>query len=185
MAKLDEMEKVLADAQFSINVINLFSPPKDFNYGKINSRALVDREATNLRKAMTEQGMKPFSIENMIPIVIARRHVDPTCITSGMNAYNAPDLKLSVEGMKELRELELAGGRHRVAAMKQLHDIKMTEVTEVHKKMITMENKKLDEQFDQRKKDMTVQAYRNLEAKKEKEVDELGRWGVVLYDKGK
>lgn len=120
IATHSQMEKILASALFSVNVMNLFNPLKDIQFGKVNTRALVDAEALNLQKAMTEQGMKPFSSENLIPIVIERRHVDATCIWTGVHAYDAPDLKLSEEGEQELTKMELAGGRHRLEAVRKI-----------------------------------------------------------------
>ena len=84
-----DVEKTLASAQFNINVIDLIHPPVPLGLGKVNTRRLVDKEAKNLKEAMTMQGMKPFSIENMIPIMIERRHVDEKCIWTGINAYEA------------------------------------------------------------------------------------------------
>lgn len=57
MAVHSDMEKLLADAQFSMNIINLVNPLVPLGLGKINMQALVEAEAINLQKVMMTQGI--------------------------------------------------------------------------------------------------------------------------------
>ena len=181
-----DVEKTLASAQFSINVIDLIHPPVPLGLGKVNTRRLVDKEAKNLKEAMTMQGMKPFSIENMIPIMIERRHVDEKCIWTGINAYKAPTLQLSDAGSAELRELELAGGRHRIEAVKSIRAARNKALDAVKKKTVTEQQKKRPTTAKgQKDRAKRVEKLLAEEAAIKAEIAEVSRWGIVLYDKGK
>lgn len=184
MAAHSDMEKLLADAQFSMNVIDLVNPLAPLGLGKINTRALVEAEAINLQKAMTTQGIKPFTVENMIPVLIERRHVDPTCIWSGINGYGAPDLKLSEDGVKEVKELELAGGRHRIDAVRKIHDGLRNELAKAEKRTATLTKKKVSKASAVKRKAKDIQAHAAHEEAIRDQLKSVSRWGVVLYDKG-
>ena len=184
IATHSQMEKILASALFSVNVMNLFNPLKDIQFGKVNTRALVDAEAVNLQKAMTEQGMKPFSSENLIPIVIERRHVDATCIWTGVHAYDAPDLKLSEEGEQELTKMELAGGRHRLEAVRKIREAKKKVLASARKKSSAQRKKRVRKDAAMLKRDKRLAEMEAEEEAMENEIEELGRWGFALYDKG-
>ena len=184
IATHSQMEKILASALFSVNVMNLFNPLKDIQFGKVNTRALVDAEAVNLQKAMTEQGMKPFSSENLIPIVIERRHVDATCIWTGVHAYDAPDLKLSEEGEQELTKMELAGRRHRLEAVRKIQEAKKKVLASARKKSSAQRKKRVRKDAAMLKRDKRLAEMEAEEEATENEIEELGRWGFALYDKG-
>lgn len=184
-ASHDETDKVLAMAQFSVNILNLFKPPKPLDLGKVNTRELMTNEALKLKKMMDEQGIRAFTREHMIPIVIRRDHVDPECIFSGMNAYNALDFKLSARGIKELKGLNLVGGRHRLAALTSVHEDKMKLLEQARKRTKTIRDRKAvkTDANARRKKDLSeaLETEQALQA----DVEVHSKWGVILYDEGK
>lgn len=182
-----KMEKTLADAQFSVNVIDLFNPPKELQLGSLNSRMLVATEAMNLMKAMTAQGIKPFTMENMIPIIIQRRYVDPGCIWEGINAYKAPTLKLSADGIAELEVLELAGGRHRLEAVTHIKKQKEKLLKAAHKKTIAAEKslQNVSKPSAVNRQSEKVAGLLEVEEEIRREIAEISKWGIVLYDEGK
>ena len=69
-ARESSQDTKIAAAQFSINIIDLFNPPMEIHFGKWNSRALVETEWKRLKEAMTLQGIKACSAENMMPLMI-------------------------------------------------------------------------------------------------------------------
>lgn len=177
-------EKITAEAQFSVNIINLFNPPKPLVLGSWNKRELNMTEANKLKDMMTRQGIKAYTMENMIPIVIERHHVDQACIWSGMSGYGAPPLQLSEEGMQEIKGLLLAGGRHRIAAVKALRAeanaklqalrVQIKEAAE-RKTTATEDDDEVEVSLDQMKIDEEGMVA-NMTANE--------HWGVVLYDHG-
>ncbi|SRR6266576_2261568 len=106
-AKQSDQEKKAFDAQFSVNVIDLFDAPKEIHFGQWNSRPVVIGEWKKLKMSLTVQGIKPFSPENMMPLIISRRHVDPSCIQKSVSGYEAKKFVLSEEGKKEVNWLLL------------------------------------------------------------------------------
>lgn len=185
-AKHSVDEKLIHAAQFSVNIIDLFTPVKPINFGRWNSRHLKEPEWKKLVEFMTTQGIKPFSYDNMMPLVINRRHVDPDCISNGSNGYDAKMLVLSKEAeVEKLEVLELAGGRHRKAAMAEIKKKKLEELDRLDtvrksiiKRRVVKEEATARKQADLDACDETIAALKD-------EIANLGRWGVILYDQGK
>ncbi len=181
-AKHSLEEKKIMAAQFSVNIIDLFDPPKDVHFGRWNSRPLIPSEWKKLKTSFTIQSIKSFSPEHMMPLVISRQHVDPSCIQNNASGYDAKMLVLSDDGKKELTGLQMAGGLHRKAAVESIKRDKEKELSKLVKEL---------EKVDKRKAandDAVAKKRRELEVKvqnKKDEISKIGRWGVVLYDAGK
>lgn len=63
--------------------------------------------------------------------------------TNGINGYSTPDLKLSKDGLKEVKELKLAGRRHRIDAVRKIHDGLHNELAKAEKQTATLTKKKV------------------------------------------
>jgi len=184
-AKHSEEEKKINDARFSINVIDLLKSPKEIHFGKWNSRPLVPQEWGKLKVSLTAQGVKPFSMEHMMPLVISRRHVDLACVDNNVDGYNAKMLVLSEEGKNELRKLEMAGGRHRMAAVQSIKEDMVDDLDKLKKLRQSAKRKRVTKDEASAKMDETVKRYDEKIASVEEEISRTGLWGVILYDKGK
>lgn len=150
--------------------------------GTWNKRELNATEANKLKGMMTNQGIKAYTMENMIPIVIERQHVDAACIWSGMNGYGAPPLQLSEEGIREMKGLLLAGGRHRIAAVRALQTEGNTKLQAL-RAQIKEATKKMDAEDDE-----IGVSLDQMKIKEEEMVANMAaneNWGVILYDYGK
>jgi hypothetical protein len=187
MASQNQKEKLAAAAQFSINKINLFNPPKPLVLGKLNPRELNKEQVKKLKQAFAEEGIKPFTMENMMPLMINRHYVDPGCIWMGMNGYDAPELKLSMEGIRDLEGLDVVGGRHRLEAITKVNDEINLQLDGVKKRVKVLREKSTknmnDEERKMRKEELTKLLKQTKELKNKK--DENSQWGIILYDAGK
>jgi hypothetical protein len=182
-ASLDEMQVV--EAQFSINVINLFDAPKSIHFGKWNPRPLIQGEWKKLKVAMTQQGIKAFTPENMMPLVISARHVEPSCVQNSIKGYEAKALVLSAEGEREVKKLQMAGGRHRMAAMKSIKADKEGEMQKLKKAQGKVSRRKATKPSAVEKKAGELEEIGKKIEELEEEISKIGRWGVILYDEGK
>ncbi|KAF8322968.1 hypothetical protein F5887DRAFT_1086906 [Amanita rubescens] len=180
----DEEEKVDA-AQFSVNVINLFNAPMEIHFGNWNTRPLVALEWKKLKASMTAQGIKSFSNEHMMPLVIKRRHVDPSCVDNNVSGYAAKTLALSEEGKQEVKRLEMAGGRHRLAAVKSIKQDKEQDVAKLKKQHQILSKKRAVKDDAVTKKLQNLKDYEEKIAKLEEEISKIGLWGVIVYDEDK
>ena len=184
-AKESDQEKKVIAAQFSINVIDLFNPPLEIHFGKWNSRPIDLDEWTKLKVAMTQQGIKPFTPVNMMPLVISPRHVDTSCVENNLNGYKAKTLTLSEEGKREVKRLLMAGGRHRMAAIKSIKADKEEELEKLTADLDTLKEKNPTKAKAIAKKLADIEEKEKKIAVLKEEISKLGIWGVILYDQGK
>jgi len=184
-AKESAEEKHIFDAQFSVNVIDLFDPPKDIHFGAWNTRPVVTSEWKKLKMSMTAQGIKPFSPENMMPLIINPQHVDQSCIGKSLSGYKANKLVLSAEGEQVLDKLEMAGGRHRKAAIESIKEDKEKELLKVTKERTKASKKKPKKADAIAAKAEELKGYDAKIEALEEEISKIGRWGVILFDAGK
>lgn len=169
-------------AQFSVNLINLFDTPKEIHFGKWNSRPLVDVEWKKLKEAMTMQGIKSCSPEHMMPLIISPRHVEASCIETNLNGYEGKMLVLSAEGEREVKKLQMAGGRHRLAAIKSIKEDKDKELLKLTDARDKLSKRKVSKPDAVAKK---MEEYEKKIAVLEEEISKIGIWGVILYNEGK
>ena len=183
-AKESEREKKVIAAQFSINVIDLFNPPLEIHFGKWNSRPVSTTEWMKLKAAMTLQDIKPFTPENMMPLVISPRHVDTSCVENNLNGYKAKTLMLSEEGKREMKKLLMAGGRHRMAAIQSIKEDKDNELAMMTAELDKLKGKNVTQPKAVAKKLANVEEKEKKIAALKEEISKLGIWGVILYDQG-
>src|SRR6266550_4613362 len=184
-AKHSDEEKKIQASQFSVNFIDLLKPPMPIHFGKWNMRPLVPQEWKKLKTSFTTQGIKSLSSEHMMPLVIKRRYVDESCVDNNASGHKAKMLVLSDEGKRELRQLEMAGGRHRMAAVEGIKDEKQKDLKQVMKQREALEKKRVVKEEASEKKKKDLEAYDKRIAKLQGELAGTGQWGVILYDEGK
>ena len=186
MTSQSVLDTATAQARFSINVLNILDPPKELSLGRWNPRDLEPKHWKRLKLSMLDNEIKPWNYENMIPIIISPRHVDPSCISTNItDPSKSPVFKLSPDGERELSKILLAGGRHRIQAVKSIHDDKQAEQKKLKEKLEKLrkaepKRETLKKRYDQ---DMTDLEDRILDG--EKYLSTIGPWGVILYDEGK
>jgi len=185
MAMHNEKEKKITEAQFSVNIIDLFATPKEMRFGEWNSRPLVESEWKKLKTSMTVQGIKSFTSEHMMPLVIRRGYVDTSCVQQNVSGYEAKTLVLSEAGERELGKLEMAGGRHRKAALESIKADKEKELSRLEKQHGTLTRRKIVKTEALARKMEALAAYEKSIAELQEEISKIGQWGVILYDKGK
>jgi hypothetical protein len=74
---VDSLDIAAHRAIFSLNRINLHKPPLTLKFGNWNSRPLRPNRAKELLDTMKSQEIRPFRLQNMIPIIIPQSDVDP------------------------------------------------------------------------------------------------------------
>lgn len=179
------LDAKMGAARFSMNIVNILDPPKPLLLGRWNPRELDPKQWRRLKQSMLDQDLKPFNFENMIPIVIERRHVDDTCITTTANPSTAPLLKLSDEGERDLKELVLAGGRHRIQAVKSIRDDRQAELKKLQEKLRKLQKRDPKREGAKEKLDVEVDRLEEEIDDLRRYISTLGPWGVMLYEEGK
>jgi hypothetical protein len=171
-------------ARFSINVIDIFNPPKEIVFGRWNPRALKETEANKLKQQFLLDEIRPFRFENMFNIVVDKRFIDPSTISLKIDGgnQNAPMLKLSVEGIASLSHLDFAGGRHRLRAMQMVKTERMDKLKKLQDQV-----RKLKDRNANKGEERDGEKISRLEATIKEEslyLSKFGKWGVMLYDSG-
>lgn len=179
---LDNLDASIQAAQFSINVIDIFAPPKPILLGKWNPRALKESEAVKLKTEMISEEIRPFQFENLLKCIIDPKHVDPACVSASIlrGLHEAPVLKLSEVGENELETIDLAGGRHRKRALELIKAERQDKLKRLKESLVKEEQKA-------QKTGADSEAVEVLSQKIEDEtsyIAGLGRWGVILYEAG-
>ena len=168
----------LASARISINRMNLLRPPIPLRFGQWNDRSLVEKYAKVLQNSFQTRGVLSFEMENMIPLVIRKDHLDSKCLNfKGLNAAEAPFLLLSSEGMKA-PSIKVAGGRHRLRAVELETERLSTEIKR-------LEGKIKDNDTPTDEEDDMSRSYKATIEILTKEMERVCTWGVVVYDEGK
>ena len=168
----------LARARISINRLNLLSPPLPLLFGQWNDRFVIDRHVKGLQSSFQTQGVRAFEVENMIPLVIRKDHLEPQCLNAGsLNAAEAPFLKLSSEGMKA-SSIKVAGGRHRARAVELESERLLAEIKRLETKVKGHDAATTEEQDEDKGYRTTIEAL-------SKEKERVCTWGVIIYDEGK
>lgn len=171
-------------ARFSINVIDIFNPPKPIVFGRWNPRPLRDSEANKLKNQLLIDEIRPFRFENMFNLIIDKRFIEADTISQTIDGgnQNAPMLKLSVEGIAALQQLDFAGGRHRVRAMEMIKAERSDKLKKFQDQLRKFKDKAEDTGED---RDAEKISQLELTIKEESTyLAKFGKWGVMLYDSG-
>lgn len=126
---------------------------------------------------MRSDGVLRHTISTMIPICIRKRHVSPTCFTTNVaDLERSPIFELSAEGKKELDELIMVGGNHRVAAVKQYAVAIKTQMEKAERNLAKGQNEEVSE--------TRMASLRRKAVEAKDKWDAVGMWTVVLHDHG-
>jgi hypothetical protein len=187
---IDPAEKAKQDAIFSYNIIDLTDLPLVLK-NPYNPRPVVNSKVRVMRNALLEDGLRVFSNENRIMIVIEPSHVEPTCITSDPTS---PPQKFRLKADAPLTHLNIIGGQHRrdaVILIKSDYQAKMERL----QGSISSKKKALDglvkqppetDEAEQRKSQLEseIKALELDLADYETSMGFVGPWGVMLLDPG-
>jgi hypothetical protein len=182
---VDSLDIAAHRAIFSLNRINLRKPPLPLTFGKWNSRPLRLKLAKDLLNTMKSQETRPFRLQNMIPIIISRSDVDPACLNMEIQAVStSPMLKLSESGRHKV-SLGIAGGQHRYHAIKLATDDVVDEIAKLQDTIRVKELMEMETEDSKVKWEARVKEMRRVIEEKERFVEGISIWGVILYDEGK
>ena len=105
-----------ASAVYSLNQINIITPPLRITFGRYNQRDVDKKEAQNLARAIQKQ-FDPYNDMSMIPIELEPDDIEESCVNRTTNSGSGlPELKLTAKGMKN-ESIEALGGQHRKEAV--------------------------------------------------------------------
>jgi hypothetical protein len=181
-ASFDPLSTLCNKAVISICRINVFDPPAPIVFGTWNQREMKESEAKILANEMMSTKFSPFASGNLLPLIIRRDGLDPTCFITDLNAENAPLLQLSQQAKKEGKTLCFAGGRHRQRATAIIQERSKAKIANLEEKVSNMR-----EQMQENVREGMEKKLREMERDHvaEKEFYErLGLWGVIAYDAG-
>lgn len=178
------LDAKMGAARFSMNVMNILDPPKELLLGRWNPRELDAKQWRRLKQSMLEHDLKPYNFENMIPIVVQRRHVDSTCISITADPSTSPLFKLSESGERELTHLVLAGGRHRIQAVKSIREDRQGELKRLQERRKKLQKRDPKGDPAKEKLDREVDELEDEIDELKRYISTLGPWGVILYDEG-
>lgn len=171
-------------AIISINRLDILAPVLPLTFGTFNNRPLNERQATILHETMVNEEFAPFKFQNMIPLVLGRDAIDPKCLNATMHDLEAaPFLQLTPAGLAE-GVIIAAGGRHRHRAV-QLEQARLKDRVDILKKRIEevkeSNPKETDGMLERLKKLEKMEEHLALA---EKRLDQVGIWGVIVFDAG-
>ena len=176
--EINDVDTMCNQAVVSICRIDLFDPPAKIQFGRWNKRPLVEKEAKKLATSISMSKFRPFATGNLLPLIIPRTALHPSCIQLSHDVEAAPMLELTEEAKASGALLNFAGGRHRQRATKILQD-RMTE------RIGTMEEKQSKLMKGELKGGEAKIGMLEEMLEKERAIrDKIGIWGVIVYDEG-
>jgi hypothetical protein len=181
---VDTLDIAAHRAIFSLNRINLLKPPLPLKFGNWNSRPLRPNRAKELLDTMKSQETRPYRLQNMIPIIISRGDVDPGCLSMDFQAVStSPILKLTPTGMTKLG-LGIAGGQHRYHAVKLATAEAEGQIAKLKETITTEEAKDPKGEDAKERRRARLQEMRRSIEEKERLLEGICMWGIILYDEG-
>jgi hypothetical protein len=73
---LNNLDASIQAAQFFINIIDIFNPPKPIFLRKWNPRELKKLEAVKLKTKMLSEEICPFQFKHLLKCIIDLKHID-------------------------------------------------------------------------------------------------------------
>jgi hypothetical protein len=91
---------------------------------------------------------------------------------------------LTEEGKRDLMTLEMAGGRHRMAAVESIKEDKEKELLKLRTERSNVDRKRVvkEEAVDNKEEELKV--YDRKIRALEDDISKIGKWGVILYNEG-
>ena len=172
-------------AIFSLNRINLRTPPLEVKFGEWNDRPLKMNRAKDLLATMKSQELRPFLLHNMLPLIIPRSDVESSCLSLDFQQVStSPMLKLTATGLAK-KVLRFAGGQHRFHAVKLAVDETKILIQKTREQIDKERERTLKTDQARAKRDEAIVEMSALIKEKEAFMDSISTWGVILYDEGK
>lgn len=183
---IDELDGRVQAARFSINVLDMFNPPKPIRLGVWNPRELKEGEATKLKNSLLTGAIRAFRFENMFNIIIDKKYVDPECIQHTIQGGNqhAPLLKLTEEGLAKVQHLDFAGGRHRLRAMDMIKNERAEKLKKLQDQIRKERNRASNLEHDDDRLNAKISRLDKAISDEAAYISKLGKWGVMLFDSG-
>jgi hypothetical protein len=176
---INRMDTICNEAIITICRIDIQNPPAPIDFGEWNKRSLDEKEAKKLASEMIKSRFGPFAYGNMLPLIIKREKLDPSCIKKTLDAEAAPLLRLTEEALEEGITLQLAGGRHRLRATEILRERSLKMIGALENKIAA-----LKEAEKKGKKEGVIGHLERMHAEERALYCRLGVWGVIVYDEG-
>jgi len=186
LACIDPTEKAKQEAIFSYNTVDLTNPPLIL-HNPYNQRPLSKLQSKKLRNALIQEGLRVFSSENRIMVVISPSDVEEGCITSDLMAPPAP---LCLKEGSQLTELTNLGGQHRqdaVCLIKAENDRQIKQLKgSISAKVKLVKGLPATDKARQRKSELEneIEALKLQLSLRESSKELVGTWGVMLLDPG-
>src|ERR1700712_5442663 len=73
---IEEREKLIRKALFSTNLIDLANSVLKMEFGRWNNRPISTKAMTRLKESFTREGVQAFELENALPLILRREHLD-------------------------------------------------------------------------------------------------------------
>jgi hypothetical protein len=170
------LDTLCNQAIIAICRINILKPPVPMVFGTWNQRPLRESEAKKLAKEMEFTKFSPFNQSNLLPLIISPMALQPSCVHKDLDAESAPLLELTEEVIAKGQKLQFAGGRHRLRATQLLHEKAQGKLSKLQDK--------LNKLRDAEGKEDKVESVEQLLQKEQEAMEQLGLWGVLVYDEG-
>ncbi|KAG2337832.1 hypothetical protein BDR05DRAFT_952347 [Suillus weaverae] len=167
----DKLEKAI----IGIGKINVLEIENDVQFGRYNDRPLKISEVNKMITSFDKHGMQWTKSENAIAIVI-----EPARLAAGQmleGRWNSPDTLTSIK-LSDKEPIQLASGQHRVAALRKAMDKYLKEEESLNKHLLRLQDKEALTEEEV----VEHEELRKRLAKVKGHIDEMGQWGVILYD---
>jgi hypothetical protein len=165
---------------FSIATVNLLNPIRPIKQGTFNTRDIDPKALDQLIESMELVGVLSNLYSNAIPILADPAYIHPSSIFTDITRISeAPELKLTREGEKEVKKFYAAGGNHRTTALQKVKERLQGKIEGLKSQIEDNKDKK-----DNKTKVKLVSLRDDLKIC-EKKMDGLGKWTVILYNYSK
>ncbi|KAG1772197.1 hypothetical protein EV702DRAFT_1201585 [Suillus placidus] len=165
----------LEKAIIGIGKINILDIENEIQFGRYNNRPLKISEVNKMITLFDKHGMQWMKSENAIAIVIEPARLAPGQMLEGR--WNSPDMLTSIK-LLDKKPIQLASGQHHVVALRKMINKYLKEEESLDKCLWRLQDKEAltDEEVVEHEK------LRKRLEKVKGHIDEMGQWGVILYD---
>ncbi|KAG1717541.1 hypothetical protein EDB19DRAFT_1922612 [Suillus lakei] len=176
-AKIQCLDVALAKARIGIGKINILKLENRLTFGVYNDRPEKMTKINKMLTSFESHGIQAFTEVNALPIIIHRSRLSPDQ-TFDAN-WNQPETLINVR-ITDAKEIVLASGQHRVAALKKMYQSYLDEFITYSQHLKQLED--LATHTDMHFEDHAAIQDRMVKVKGH--IDHDGEWGVILYDEG-
>lgn len=171
------MDAALAKCKIGVAYIDILKIKNSLVFGRYNDRPQELREVNKLVASFKKEGILAMREATSIPIMISRARVK-TGLSLAVN-FDIPDAVPQLQ-LKEVNDIVVASGQHRVAALKKYFEIVTGEMMRIEQRCDDIDA------LDNLSPDHLTEFNRLRD-----QLDELqgiiilmGKWGIIVYDEG-